>query len=90
MIIALSASTRDKQPAETVFFEYKNHTNFDNDHFVYLISWIGTCIVVGQDVAGHMAEETKGPAKAVPLALFWSVVVSYTLGWVVSSSTTSV
>lgn len=29
-----------------------------------------------------MAEDTKKPSRTVPLAMFWSVVATYLMGWV--------
>lgn len=36
-----------------------------------------------------MAEDTKTPARTVPMAMFWSVATSYGLGWIVSPSSAS-
>jgi amino acid transporter len=34
------------------------------------------------EASAHMAEDTKKPSRTVPLAMFWSVVATYLMGWV--------
>lgn len=46
--------------------------------------WVLTCVATGLEACSHMAEDTKNPARTVPLAMFWSTATSYVLGWIVS------
>lgn len=50
----------------------------------FLAGWVLTCVASGMEACAHMAEDTKAPARTVPMAMFWSVFVSYAFGWVVS------
>lgn len=44
--------------------------------------WVLTCVATGMEASAHMAEDTKKPSRTVPLAMFWSVVATYLMGWV--------
>lgn len=44
--------------------------------------WVLTCVATGMEASAHMAEDTKRPARTVPLAMFWSVAATYGMGWV--------
>lgn len=50
-----------------------------------LAGWVLTCVASGMESAAHIAEDTKSPARTVPLAMFWSVAATYIMGWIVSS-----
>lgn len=45
--------------------------------------WVLTCVASGMESAAHIAEDTKSPARTVPLAMFWSVAATYIMGWIV-------
>lgn len=49
---------------------------------VLLPGWVLTCVATGMEASAHMAEDTKKPSRTVPLAMFWSVVATYLMGWV--------
>lgn len=47
-----------------------------------LIGWCLSCFAGGNEACAHLAEDTKRPARNVPLAMFWSTAVSYIFGWI--------
>ncbi|GAA97304.1 uncharacterized protein L969DRAFT_14610 [Mixia osmundae IAM 14324] len=79
-VISLLIYTSPKQSASEVFFSYSNNTGYKSAGVVYLLGWVLTCITTGFETAPHMSEETKVPARTIPRAVFWSTVISYVLG----------
>ena len=49
-----------------------------------MLGWVLTCVASGMEAAAHIAEDTKSPARTVPLSMFWSVAATYIMGWIVS------
>jgi amino acid transporter len=74
------------RPLREVFTSYTNNSGWSSPVVVYLLGWVGTTLASGADASAHIAEETKSPARNVPMAIFWSTFVSYCLGWIVSDS----
>lgn len=77
------ASLTPRRSAHTIFTTYENTTGFSSVGYVICVGLSATTIATGQDAAAHLAEETRNPSRNVPLALFWSIVMSYLLGWAV-------
>jgi hypothetical protein len=67
-----------------ILTDYINETGFKSKPYVYIIGWCLTSLSTGADAAAHVAEEAKRPTETVPMAIFWSTLVSYILGWIVS------
>ncbi|GAA5878717.1 hypothetical protein JCM3774_000484 [Rhodotorula dairenensis] len=80
--VILLATATEIRSAKYVFTSYHNTTGFTNKSYVYMIGWVLTCVATGMEASAHMAEDTKKPSRTVPLAMFWSVVATYLMGWV--------
>ncbi|POY75992.1 hypothetical protein BMF94_1077 [Rhodotorula taiwanensis] len=80
--ILLLTTATEIRSARYVFTSYSNTTGFSNKSYVYMIGWVLTCVATGMEASAHMAEDTKKPSRTVPLAMFWSVVATYLMGWV--------
>lgn len=52
------------------------------DHCPNEIGWSLTCVATGAESCAHLSEDTVRPARTVPMAMFWSTVASYGLGWI--------
>ncbi|GAA5900155.1 hypothetical protein JCM6882_002628 [Rhodosporidiobolus microsporus] len=79
--ITILAQADTIRSAKYVFTSYNNETGFTSRSYVYMLGWVLTCVATGMEASAHMAEDTKRPARTVPLAMFWSTAVSYLLGW---------
>ncbi|GAA5963162.1 hypothetical protein JCM8115_001040 [Rhodotorula mucilaginosa] len=80
--VILLATAKEIRSAKYVFTSYHNTTGFKSKSYVYMIGWVLTCVATGMEASAHMAEDTKKPSRTVPLAMFWSVVATYLMGWV--------
>ncbi|KAM0791010.1 hypothetical protein ACM66B_004309 [Microbotryomycetes sp. NB124-2] len=69
------------RPASYVFGAYRNNTGYSSRSMVYILGWVLTCVASGMESSAHVAEDTKAPARTVPLAMFWSVAATYAMGW---------
>ncbi|KAL8292658.1 hypothetical protein RQP46_001270 [Phenoliferia psychrophenolica] len=86
MNVVLLAKAPVIRSAREVFLTSGNTTGWHSQSYVYMIGWSLTCVASGVEACSHMAEDTKTPARTVPLAMFWSVAVSYAMGWVTQQS----
>ncbi|KAK4704983.1 hypothetical protein P7C70_g1220, partial [Phenoliferia sp. Uapishka_3] len=82
MNVVLLAKAPVIRSAQEVFLEYRNSTGFQSRGYVVMIGWALTCVASGVEACSHLAEDTKTPSRTVPMAMFWSVAVSYALGWI--------
>ncbi|GAA5995300.1 uncharacterized protein JCM10292_005088 [Rhodotorula paludigena] len=80
--ITLLTTADEIYSAEYVFTSYRNTSGFTSKSYVYMLGWVLTCVATGMEASAHMAEDTKRPARTVPLAMFWSVAATYGMGWV--------
>lgn len=80
--VSLVATSAQRNSVSWVFSKYVNKTRYDSRGFVYLLGWVYTSLLIGSESAAHIAEETKQPAKTVPLSMFLSSLISYTLTWI--------
>ena len=77
--IACLAIAQPKQPSYNVWHKLINDTGWDSNGFVFLLGLINpTYGFVGLDGAVHLAEDCFEPAKTVPRALCYSLVVGFT------------
>lgn len=55
-----------------------------------MLGWVLTCFASGMEASAHIAEDTRTPSRTVPLAMFWGVAATYSMGWVVSDAQSDV
>ncbi|GAA5984441.1 hypothetical protein JCM10908_003347 [Rhodotorula pacifica] len=80
--VIILSTAKEIRSAKYVFTSYHNSTGFHSKSYVYMIGWVLTCVATGMEASAHMAEDTKKPSRTVPLAMFWSVLATYLMGWV--------
>ncbi|GJN93235.1 hypothetical protein Rhopal_006282-T1 [Rhodotorula paludigena] len=80
--VTLLTTADEIYSAKYVFTSYRNTSGFTSKSYVYMLGWVLTCVATGMEASAHMAEDTKRPARTVPLAMFWSVAATYGMGWV--------
>ncbi|KAM0752190.1 hypothetical protein T439DRAFT_287531 [Meredithblackwellia eburnea MCA 4105] len=83
MNIVLLAKAPSIRSGRKVFLTFTNGTGWSSSSYVFMIGWVLNCFCTGVEACSHIAEDTKNPSRTVPLAMFWSVAISYALGWVV-------
>ncbi|CAF9927739.1 MAG: hypothetical protein HETSPECPRED_006665 [Heterodermia speciosa] len=76
--ITCLAITQPKQSSYSVWHNFINNTGWDSDGFVFLLGLINpTYGFGGLDGAVHLAEDCFEPAKIVPRALCYSLVIGF-------------
>ena len=77
-------ATRDKTPASQVIYgaPFRSNSGWNSKPYIYLVGAILSTIATGSDACAHLAEETRNPARTVPLAMVTSVIASYVVGYV--------
>lgn len=82
--ISLLVSSDAKVGFPEIINRFENHSDFNNDGFVFLMGWSLMSLAFGAEASAHMAEETQQPASNVPKALFYSTLISYVLGCILN------
>lgn len=75
----------ERSSSQDVFFTFQDNAGWGSIGTACLVGLLGpTVTLVGGDSACHLAEETKNASKALPLAMTFTAVVNYILGFIMT------
>ncbi len=66
-----------------MFTHYENYTGFDSPAYISLIGLLTSLYAfAGYEGAATLAEETENPHRAAPRGVFYTVAVSFVVGFI--------